>query len=92
MKVAFNRNIMQYTAGGGDDTFQHDHDYLSPTSVVVEIGGNKGERNIGRNTCLHRTLLLQQYRTVQYRIVQYVRWLELICSGGFKVGEETFLF
>lgn len=51
MKVAFNRNIMQYTAGGGDDAFQHDHDYLSPTSVVVEIGGNKGERNIGRNTC-----------------------------------------
>ena len=42
MKVAFNRNVMQYTAGGGDDTFQHDHDYLTNASVVVEIGGNKG--------------------------------------------------
>ena len=24
-KVAFNRNVMEYTAGGGDDTFQHHH-------------------------------------------------------------------
>lgn len=28
----------QYLTGGGDDAFQHSHDYLGENSVVVEIG------------------------------------------------------
>eukprot|EP00041_Stephanoeca_diplocostata_P013923 m.249157 g.249157 ORF g.249157 m.249157 type:complete len:306 (+) comp19515_c0_seq5:204-1121(+) len=41
-KLAYDFNVAQYLEGGGDDVFQHSHDYLGIHSVIVEIGGNKG--------------------------------------------------
>lgn len=34
--------LSRYAAGGHDSLFQHNHKYLGSSSVVVEIGGNKG--------------------------------------------------
>eukprot|EP00040_Diaphanoeca_grandis_P044485 m.271047 g.271047 ORF g.271047 m.271047 type:complete len:354 (+) comp93304_c0_seq1:109-1170(+) len=41
-RAVFDFAVEQFIRGGGDELFQHSHDYLDETSTVVEIGGNKG--------------------------------------------------